>query len=233
MSATNVTSTTNTGTPTGVVLQCPTSRLFALTRLIAAVEEIDPSQVDELRQAGFPPDLVDRMRKLSLSDAWHVTRRNCGLSITIDTDRFVGELNRLQIVKQNQALLEHFVRNGATAAMLSRLFNESPSRVRQLRAMLGPSREKGRPRMPEEGVRDLINADWAVICAAIPATQPDHERSRFKALLDRWPNVMLCALDAVVNSCDMEPYVPSLQRVPTASSRSSTVHSIHPRSHRS
>ena len=201
-------------TVAAVVLKCPTARMFALTRLIAVLEEFDQEQIHELRNAGFTPDLVDRMRKLSLSDAWHVTRRNCGLSVSLDTGRFEGELNRLHMVKQEQTLLELFVRNGATAAMLSRLFNETPTRVRQLRALLGPPRNDGRPKIPEEGVRELITADWRVICAAIPSSQPGHERHRFKALLDRWPTHMLCALDAVVNSREMEPYVSPLQRVP-------------------
>jgi Protein of unknown function (DUF2857) len=184
-----------------IVLKCATSRMFALGRLIAVLEEFDQEQIEKIRAEGMTPTLLDRVRNLSLTDSWHITRRPCGLSVMLDTGQFTAELNRLEMIKQDQALVEHFVRNGATAAMLSRLFHETPSRVRQLRAQIGPSIEKGRPKMPDEDVRDLITASWAEVCRSIPATALNCDR-RFKALHDLWPSYQLCALDAVVNSLE-------------------------------
>lgn len=196
-----------------IILKCATSRMFALERLIAVLEEFDPEQIGKVQAEGMTPSLLDRVRNLSLADSRHITRRPCGLSVILDTGQFTAELNRLEMIKQDQTLLEHFVRNGATAAMLSRLFHETPNRVRQLRTQIGPSIEKGRPKMPETEARDLITASWAEVCRSIPASAINFERRRFKALHDLWPRYQLCALDAVVNSRELDPYVATASKV--------------------
>ena len=194
----------------GVTLKDPSARMFVLTRFIDVLEKFERDDVDKLNEQGVTPELIDKLRKLSMSDAWHVTQRNCGLSVSIDPAVFGAELNRLQLVKQSQAVFEYFVKHGATAPMLTRLFNETPTRIRQMSSLLGPS-EAGRPRMPPDDVRTRIAADWAEICAAIAPTEPNHERRRFMALHERWPNYLFRALDAVVNSREMEPYVPTVR----------------------
>jgi Protein of unknown function (DUF2857) len=185
----------------GVALMDPAARLFMLSHLVSVMEQFDPSRTDEFMAAGLTPDLVDRLRTLSTSDLWRLVAMNHHeLRIQIDTNRLRYNLERMDATKNEQSLLEYFVRSGASPNMMSRLFGMHIKQIRSYQVMLNVKNSMGRPPMPDVESRLSIVQHWTIVCADVPESTSSFERERFFRLHRHFPQFSMSTLDAVIAS---------------------------------
>ncbi len=175
-----------------VTLSDPATRMFALTRIIAVIEEQDG--LNGLIEAGITPEMAERLRAMSMGDAYRFVLGHCGLAIAVDAGEMGAQITRLERQKGDRELLEYMVRNGASPRLLTQLFSMGPDHARRLRKMLAPHiAAGGRPRVPDEDERDQILATWKELCGEL-----DCVRTRFRRLHERFNGLLICSLEGVV-----------------------------------
>ncbi len=138
---------------------------------------------------------IAALRSLSPLEAWRLGgMRHTGLSLVVDTRQLTENLRALKRITAEAETIAYFVRHGASRTMLHSLFHISHEVVSRQRRRLGIRLGKGRPRLPEEGVRDAIHRTWVRICR----DQCD-ARERLVQLHSQFPEYSLVALNAVLN----------------------------------
>jgi len=139
----------------------PAARLYLLTRLIVSFDESDQQLLSELVACGFTPDLIDKLRNMSMVDALRLTANHCGLSLGVDAHVVRQQVQRLERTRADRQMYEYFIHAGASPSLISRLFAVSPDDVRRLRKLIAPSVVTGgRPRHPSDELRVQIEAAW-------------------------------------------------------------------------
>lgn len=144
-----------------VPIRDPGTRMYLLTRLINSFEESDQGLLAQLIGCGFTPDLIDKLRSMSLVDALKFTANQCGLSVSVDGDAVRQQMGNLERSRADRKMYEYFIRAGASPNLISRLFGVSPDDVRRLRKLIAPEvAGGGRPRHPVEPLRTDIESAW-------------------------------------------------------------------------
>jgi hypothetical protein len=177
-----------------VLLRDPAARMYILTRLVAAFDEADQRHLTDLLGCGFTPDLIDKLRSMSMVDALRFTAGQCGLAIHVDGDAVRQQLGHLDRVRADRQMYESFIRAGASPHLTSRLFGVSDTDVRRLRKMIAPEiAAGGRPRTPAEDDRIQILQTWQRICLA------EHsDRQRMWLLHLEFAELPIAALESVI-----------------------------------
>jgi len=177
-----------------VTLRDPAARMFALTRLIAAMEDSDQQVLDQMVGAGMTPDMLERLRSMPLADAWRFAVGPCGLSIALDTKAMAAQFTRLDRAKADRESLEYLVCNGASPRLLTQLFALSQSDARRLRRVLAPDvATGGRPKLPPDELRLAIETAWRELETA--ETCP---RARIRRLHELFRPLLIASLELVI-----------------------------------
>jgi hypothetical protein len=177
-----------------LTLRDPAAQMFALTRLIAAMEDSDQQTLDQMLNAGMTPELLDRLRSMPLAEAWRFTVGQCGLGIAVDTRAMQAQFQRMDRSKADREALEYLVRNGASPRLLTQLFALSQSDARRLRRVLAPDvATGGRPRLPPDDMRPAIESAWVEL-----ETQEPCPRARVRRLHERFRPMLIASLELVI-----------------------------------
>ncbi|MBL8344906.1 MAG: DUF2857 family protein [Rubrivivax sp.] len=154
------------------------SRMFVLARLIASFDEGDPTVLAQLLDGGCTPELLDRLRGMTMTDALRFTADHCGLALGLDSAALQRGLRNLERRRADRETYEYLVRAGASPVLLGRLFTVTATEVRRLRKIIAPGvMPVGRPRIPDEDTCAAIVRQWERICAEEPG-----ERQRYLRL---------------------------------------------------
>ena len=168
------------------------ARLALMTHFIAWLES---SNIAQLPAIGLSPELVDRLRRLTVVDAMRVATAPCGLTLLVDPGAMEAQLARVEGQQHERAQYEHFIRAGASPALVGRLFCVSAIQVRRKRAMIAPNLTVGgRPALPDEGQREAVRSRWRDLQQRAEMS----ERERYWALHEAFPDFLLVALEDVI-----------------------------------
>lgn len=161
----------------------PAASLMLLSRLVASFDEAGPQRLQTMMGAGLKPELVERLRGLSMSDAAKladghgVPGGGCGLALAVDMPTLERQLARLERLSADRQRYEDFVRAGANARLLRRLFGVRVGEARLLRRLLTPELTVGgRPKALSDELRSEVLAAWR---QAPTTTGPGGERERY------------------------------------------------------
>lgn len=145
-----------------VHLDDPTVRFIALALYAQRFDQIDPASLQEMQKDGFDPVTVDRIRSLSTSDLVRLARftKKESIQITINTGNLVADMNRYEHLRQDEAMFEYFVRNGASLQLIMNLFSKRPTDIKRMQTMLGVVPQAGRRAIPDDPTRHLILSRW-------------------------------------------------------------------------
>ncbi len=175
-------------------------RLLVLAHL---VREMQRSQ-DESRPApaGMTEGQVEELRALSTDDLVRLSEMTePRVAVQIDAGSFEHGLRQAGYVSKRSRQIEHFVRHGATSAMLTKPFRISSTDVTLKRRLFAGTHEKlRRPAMPAPAVREAIQQRWHGI-------RKGKEREPFRAedyeaLHEDFPAHTYATLWAVVHEFD-------------------------------
>lgn len=168
----------------------PALRLLALQELIDALHT---GRWEELIDAGFKPETLDRLRRTPLEDAVFLAARDeLHVLFEIDCDSLERTLNRIERQRADEAIKEYFIRHGATPTLIQRLFKLDRGTLERLRRLLG-AHARGRTPMPKPEERDAIHAKWREF--------QDGEqdlRTRYYRLHEAFPHHAIRVLEAVL-----------------------------------
>lgn len=173
------------------------TRMFLISQLVMQLERADQQSLARFVDAGFTPDLVDRLRNLSIADAIRFASGYCGFSIQVDCQALQQQLSNVERGREDRSLYEYFIRHGASPGLTARLFGVSHTDVRRLRKLICPDVcAGGRPRLPEEGTRSEVRQVWADLASEAS------EKRRYWELSRRFPGILIVALETVTGSDD-------------------------------
>jgi hypothetical protein len=141
--------------------------------------------------------LIERLKRLSLAELERAaTNGSLELVVRLDADRVAWSVQAAARTREERALLEYFVRQGASRELLRDLFGASRQRVAELRRALRLRSTQGRPKLPSRKERESIEATWARLGSG--TADP---RSTYRELHRAFPHHTLAALAAVVREC--------------------------------
>jgi hypothetical protein len=135
-------------------------RLLVLAHLIRELQK----SVEESRPA--PPGLTEEqfaeLRSLTTDDLVRLSEMTePRVAVQIDAGSFEHSLRQVGYISKRSRQLEHFIRHGATSAMLTKLFRISSSDVTLKRRLFaGTQPALRRPAMPPPPVREAIQKRW-------------------------------------------------------------------------
>ncbi|CAD5366548.1 hypothetical protein RA210_U10380 [Rubrivivax sp. A210] len=196
MSALPASGSLSAGGARGVLLPVrdPATRLFLLTRLIVSFDESDQQTLAALVACGFTPELIDKLRSMSMADAMRFASSCCGLSVGVDGAAVRQQMNSLERARTDRQMYEGFIRAGASPTLVSRLFGVSSDDVRRLRKLIAPGAATGgRPRIPDEVVRGEIESVWRDL-----EKQGHGEREALWRLHQQFQDLSMATLETVI-----------------------------------
>ena len=135
-------------------------RLLFLTHLIRELQK----SAEESRPA--PPGLTEaqfeELRALSTDDLVRLSEmQEPRVAVQIDAGSFEHGLRQVGYIGKRSKQIEHFIRHGATSAMLTKLFRISSTDVTLKRRLFAGTHEKlRRPAMPAPAVCEAIQKRW-------------------------------------------------------------------------
>ena len=177
----------------------PTLKQAIMTHMI---DRIDRGGMDDLLAAGVDPDFIDELRRRSVRDLGEISRSDqLQLGVQIDPSVTRTCLARLDMRRRDQELMESFIRMGATADLLHKLFRMSKADFHSYRRMLtqGDSGFScGRTRQIPEAERDEIHRVWS----KLTADGTRSFRDCFTELFKQYPDVHVNALYLAVREYD-------------------------------
>jgi hypothetical protein len=175
-------------------------RLLFLTHLVRELQR----SAEESRPA--PPGLseaqFEELRALSTDDLVRLSEmQEPRVAVQIDAGSFEHGLRQVGYIGRRSKQIEHFIRHGATSAMLTKLFRISSTDVTLKRRLFAGTHEKlRRPAMPAPAVREAIQKRWWEIRRgkeSEPLRPEDYE-----ALHEGFPVHTYATLWAVVHEFD-------------------------------
>jgi hypothetical protein len=175
-------------------------RLLFLTHLVRELQR----SVQESRPA--PPGLTqaqyEELCALSTDDLVRLSEMTePKVAVHIDAGTFEHGLRQVGYIGRRSKQIEHFIRHGATSAMLSKLFRISSTDVTLKRRLFSGTHEKlRRPAMPPPAVREAIQGRWWEIRKGKEG-EPVHPED-YEALHAGWPALTYATLWAVVHEFD-------------------------------
>jgi hypothetical protein len=154
-----------------------------------------------------------RLAQLSLAEIHDLAERGTfKVVVSYEGAQLAWSLRAAAHRRSEQALLEYFMRHGASRALLRELFTLSRARIGAMRRTLRLAPLQGRPNLPPVREREAVVAAWASF-----AGSPDR-RTRYHALHRAFPRYSIAALDAVLreSSPEASDAGPSAQNRPAA-----------------
>ena len=135
-------------------------RLLVLAHFIRELQK----SADENRPApaGLSELQLAELRALSTDDLVRLSEmQEPRLAVQIDAGAFEHGIRQVGYIGKRSRQIEHFIRHGATSAMLAKLFRISSSDVTLKRRLFAGTHEKlRRPAMPNPAVREAIQKRW-------------------------------------------------------------------------
>ncbi|WP_186191198.1 STY4526/YPO1902 family pathogenicity island replication protein [Burkholderia gladioli] len=117
------------------------------------------------------------------------------VSIEINLERLVYAMDQMACHPNGDEQLAYFIRNGATIALMMRVFKMTRRRLEKLHAALdlpsSTSTSTGRQSLPASTTRDAIHQTWGLLTGPLPA--------RYIELHRNHPDWNLATLDQVLN----------------------------------
>ena len=163
--------------------------LSEITQLIEAAE------FEELLACGVEGETLDRVRALTTGEAQQLLEAANGLfTVRIDGIRFRWLLDTVENQARDAALLEYYVRHGASLAMIRALLKPDKTVLAEYVAKISGPRPRGRPSLPDATTRDRVHAWWA---NGRGTARPDRER--LVELHRDFPGYTLATLFSVLN----------------------------------
>jgi hypothetical protein len=169
----------------------PQLRLVLLHHLALSLARAGPEQVGA---AGLTPEQLARLRQLPAVDLARLAAM-AGLTIGIALDGAALQtgLRSLVMLDEARALETYFIRHGASARLMSRLFRLPRKRTLQLRRDLGVLRPSGRVRLPDHDTRERIFLAWHALEEPVP-------RLRYHQLHQAFPQFPIAVLEVIVRA---------------------------------
>jgi len=138
--------------------------------------------------------LLERLAALSLAELRRLADDGAlELVVRYDGDRVAWSLQAAARRHAEHAMLEYFVRHGASRSLLRKLFRISRAHIDSVRKALRLPPTQGRPKLPHGREREAIVAQWS----ALSETASD-ARSCYRELHRAFPRYSIAALDAVL-----------------------------------
>lgn len=169
--------------------------------LLKLADMIENGELDKFVAAGFPDGLVDYIRALTASDICALSRqKSTRITLGFDFPALLHSVWVLRRLHDEEATMDYFVINGASAAMLRDLFRLSTKGIKDRRRyLLGSDKAEplscaGRNELPPEALRSDIERAWLKLqCKTIPLIKCYFD------LHQKFPTLPLETLYATVN----------------------------------
>lgn len=164
----------------------------ASARVLLLVQIIALAGAGRLNARQVSPHLIERLRRLTTTEAMKLAAMDCGIAITIDHATILYRIATLEAEQQSEVLMERFVAAGASIPLVTRLFRRTSDEVRTIRRLF-TSKTGGRPRLPEDPIRAAILSSWnALTCTGMPETE------RWWQLHRQYPEYPIVSLERVL-----------------------------------
>ena len=181
-----------------------------LLKLVAMIER---GKFPELVKAGFLGDFLNRIRDLKARDICHISlHKGLRIGVHVDVPSLVRAVASLDLTSAGNLpsaggddMLDYFILNHATVAMMKDLFRLSRSEVATRRRYLlgaeaAESLERGgRARLPRGAPRTELERAWlAMQCTSIPLT------TCYRRLHEQFPHLSLGTIYSTVKTIQRE-----------------------------
>jgi hypothetical protein len=180
--------------PALLALHDSTASMLALMWMASAIERSAPEALSQLVQQGMSPELLEQVRSMPLGEAVRFAQSAPGLGIAVDPCTMGKHLQRMALARRDREIMEYLVQHGASPRLLTHLFTLAQSDARRLRKTLAPEIcAGGRPRIPNDDVREAIEARWSELQDQEPCM-----RRRIQRLHQSFPEWLIASLELVV-----------------------------------
>jgi Protein of unknown function (DUF2857) len=167
----------------------PQVRLVLLQHVAVRLANAEP---EDVTQAGLAESQLAHLGKLSAVDLNRLAgMRQLTIAVSLDGAALQTGLRLVEMVNEVKALENHFIRHGASTALMSTVFKIRRKLTLQRRRELGVKRPSGRVALPDPSVRERIYRVWRGI--ADPSL-----RVRYFQLHQTFPHLPIAVLEAVV-----------------------------------
>lgn len=167
-------------------------RFLALTMLLSRLEHGD---LVALREAGMNDSQMQRLRTMRVSEMVRLCSiKSLKIGIAVDEGSLDHAMQMVHRISEELLLLEQFLARHAPLSMLTELFGVQSGDLALHRKILCKQPKRGRPALPDQDLRDRIHMQWHDL-----KRQDMHEAQRYLALSERFPELSMATLYAVVN----------------------------------
>jgi uncharacterized protein DUF2857 len=185
-----------------IVIRDQQLRLLVLAQLIRELQQA--AQAKSAPPEGFTEKQIEELRSLTSAELVRLSEMTePRVAIQIDAGSLEHGLRQVDYLAKRSRQLEHFIVNGATSNMLTKLFRISSADVTLKRRLFsGTSSSLRRPAMPPHAVREQIQRRWHEI-----RKSKDREPVRaedYEELHAGYPRYTYATLWAVVHEFDKE-----------------------------
>jgi len=169
--------------------------------LMHLVEMAARGDIEGLAESGLPYEEIDKLRQMSSEDIMSLAGNTYPLiTLQIRPETLHMASKSISMIKEKTRTLKYFVDNGASSQMIKRFFRTDNLEIKNLRKQSSSPLSKelalGRPKLPDEDGRDQIHDAWTKIRASNPNGD---EKVLYILLHEKFPNLTLATLDAVIN----------------------------------
>lgn len=159
---------------------------------------MEKSLKSKVKKVDSPLDfLVQDMRSRPYGEVLSLSRKDLlEVHITVKQDALSASLRAASVQRESEEMLDYFIKNGASRAMICSYFKVAKDVVTELRNAVqieGP--RVGRPMMPASKVRDEIQATWYHLQNSM---QDRPIRDRVYELHQKFPQWHINALEAAL-----------------------------------
>lgn len=164
-------------------------RFVLLNHVAVRLADAGPREVSA---AGLADEQLATLRRLSAADLNRLaSMRSLTIGVALDGEALQAGLRTVALVNEAKALEAYFIRNGASTALMSRLFKLRRKLTLRLRRELGAHRPAGRVALPDYAVRERIYLAWRAIADSAP-------RARYYQLHQAFPHLPIAVLEVVI-----------------------------------
>lgn len=167
----------------------------AMKRLafLEILECIASGDTDALEKAGLSKESIKKLSQATAKDVPGLSRMMT-LAISFDPKNLIMDFSRADVASEERRMLEYYVLNHATPAMLRRYFRTlSEKDVHQMRKRLGAQKRGRTPVLDHKTAIKVFNS-WERLAKIIP-----DERQRYIALHKDFPEWPLSSLYSAIN----------------------------------
>jgi hypothetical protein len=164
-------------------------RFVLLNHVAVRLADAGPREVSA---AGLADEQLATLRRLSAADLNRLaSMRSLTIGVALDGEALQAGLRTVALVNEAKALEAYFIRNGASTALMSRLFKLRRKLTLRLRRELDAHRPAGRVALPDYAVRERIYLAWRAIADPAP-------RARYYQLHQAFPHLPIAVLEVVI-----------------------------------